>query len=297
MGHYCSRTDGCAEQFGPSLPGLEEYQLGQYPEELGEGQFSKVYKCQRRGCPDEHFALKVFTAGPEGTAHGSTEIRALRALGAHPHIMGLVDLDVGDPSEQVKLVLDICWGGQLYDRIEQKGGYEEDSAAVVVRQVLEAVSFMHSRGVIHRDLKPENVLLTCQESDEDVKVCDFGIAKIAKGRGGAPRAHTFTGSDHYLAPEVIQQREYGCEVDIWAVGVLCWVLLTATLPFAGEGEGEEARLSTYRKIVDRQLDFTAPAWQGKTEFAADFVDRLLTVHQRLRPTAITALRHRWQRSE
>merc|ERR1712217_493583 len=142
-----------------------------------------------------------------------------------PRIIGLIDVEgVLDGLRSVRVVLELCEGGQLYDRIQDKGHYDEPEGRIVVRQILEAVEFMHSRGVMHRDLKPENVLLISPESDVDIKVCDMGIAKLAGkdnfGKRGVPRSCSFKGSDFYLAPEMIWQEEYGTEIDIWAVGVM-----------------------------------------------------------------------------
>merc|ERR1719422_1663209 len=103
------------------------------------------------------------------------------------------------------LVLELLQGGQLYDRITEKGLYDEPDAARVLRYILEAVEFMHGRGVMHRDLKPENVLLVSWDSDVDIKVCDLGIAKRGdpdtSGTRRVPRSSSFKGSNYYLAPE------------------------------------------------------------------------------------------------
>jgi len=172
---------------------------------VGEGQYSKVYVRWARAAPDLPYALKTFAAEEHAEAHARNEIRVLSALGPHPRITELVDTYLDDPSG-VRVVLDLCEGGQLYERIEEKGRYEEPEGHAIVLQILEAVAFIHSRGVMHRDLKPENILMVFVDSDTDIKVCDFGTAKTAEKGRGVPRSATFTGSDHYLAPELIARR-------------------------------------------------------------------------------------------
>eukprot|EP00415_Alexandrium_ostenfeldii_P002852 UN2852 len=189
----------------------------------------------------------------------------------------------------------------------QKGHYEEDEGSQVVHQLLEAVDFMHGRGVMHRDLKLENVLLVSRDSDVDTKVCDFGIAKIAEPapcvepptsdavmpltmQRGVPRSSSFKGSNLYLAPELIRQEEYGPEIDVWAVGVITYGLLAGALPF--NSEANDMR-ELYTKIVYCDLRFTGEVWEEKSRLSREFIESLLIVDPERRPKAKEAMGHKW----
>ncbi|CAK0855232.1 unnamed protein product [Prorocentrum cordatum] len=146
--------------------------------------------------------------------------------------MGPESTSSDETPTSTRLVLELCEGGELYDRIQQKQYYPEHEAKACCRQLMEAVSYMHGKGIMHRDLKPENILLASKVSNTDVKISDFGLAKISRDfPRRLPRSHSICGSDFYLAPEVIKQEEYGREIDIWAVGVITYVLLSGSLPF------------------------------------------------------------------
>merc|ERR1712224_1073625 len=112
------------------------------------------------------------------------------------------------------------------------GYYPEMEGKVVVSNLVEAVAYIHSKGIMHRDLKPENILLVSKDSDTDIKISDFGLAKVSKDfPNRLPRSASICGSDFYLAPEVVRQEEYGREVDIWSAGVVAYVVLSGSLPF------------------------------------------------------------------
>jgi serine/threonine protein kinase len=264
------------------------YCTGWFPKALGSGQFSKAYRCWRTGS-SKGFAMKEFLTAPGAAQHAANEILVLRALGKHPRITQLVDADDEDLGS-MRFVLELCEGGQLFDRLSKKGAYEESQAKLLLRQVLEAVSFLHSKGIMHRDLKPENVLLVSRDSDTDVKVCDFGLAKMAtSSQPGGPRSSSFAGSNFYLAPEMLMQKEYGPEVDIWAVGVMSYAVLSGTLPF-----GSDDLKETYRRIIDRRLYFKGEAWERmESMLAVNFVSHLLTSEPSKRPTAVQAMDDAW----
>merc|ERR1719215_2474571 len=187
--------------------------------------------------------------------------------------------------------MDLCEGGELYDRISQKSFYPEHEAKACVKNLLEAVTFVHSKGIMHRDLKPENILLQSKVSNTDVKISDFGLARISRDYPRRlPRSHSICGSDFYLAPEVIKQEEYGREIDIWAVGVITYVLLSGSLPFF-----HNVLHKLYRQIVERDLSFPEQAWKNVSKGALDFILRLLQVRAGDRLTADQALSHPWLR--
>ncbi|CAE8608513.1 unnamed protein product, partial [Polarella glacialis] len=260
---------------------------------LGTGKFSSVYLCWRRGLPEKRCALKVIStyAGDHASlTRIYEEINIMKAIGNHPSIIQLVDMDEGQVN-QIRLVLELCEGGELYDRIQRKKFYSESDSKVLVKNLLEAVAFIHSRGIMHRDLKPENILLVSKVSNTDIKVSDFGLAKISIDYPRRlPRSNSICGSDFYLAPEVIKQEEYGREIDIWSSGVVVFVVLSGSLPFFNS-----VLHKLYRQIVERDLTFTEPNWRNVSKGAQDFITRLLQVRTAERLTAEQALMHPWLR--
>merc|ERR1719454_1118582 len=144
---------------------------------------------------------------------------------------------------------------------------------------------------MHRDLKPENILLSSKERYTDVKISDFGLAKISRDYPRTlPRSHSICGSDFYLAPEVIKQEEYGREIDIWSIGVITYVLLSGSLPFF-----HNVLHKLYRQIVERDLSFPEQQWRNVSKGALDFILRLLQIRPGDRLTAEQALNHPWLR--
>lgn len=215
----------------------------------------------------------------------------MQSLGNHPAIIQLVDID-DSLQNTVRLVLELCEGGELYDRIQQKQFYPEQEAKILIKNLLSAVTFVHSKGIMHRDLKPENILLASKVSNTDIKISDFGLAKISKNfPHRLPRSHSICGSDFYLAPEVIKQEEYGREIDVWSAGVVAYVVLSGSLPFF-----HNVLHKLYRQIVERDLSFPEQAWRSVAKGAQDFILRLLQVSPGDRLTAEQSLHHPWLRS-
>jgi len=261
---------------------------------LGTGKFSVVYLCWKNNNPEKRYALKVITTRAEDHASLTRiyeEIDIMKTLGNHPGIIQLVDIDEGMPAT-IRLVLELCEGGELYDRIQTKQFFSEAEAKLLVKNLLEAIAYVHSRGVMHRDLKPENILLVSRVSNTDIKISDFGLARISKDYPRRlPRSHSICGSDFYLAPEVIKQEEYGREIDIWAVGVITYVVMSGSLPFF-----HQVLHKLYRQIVERDMGFPEQAWRNVSKGAQDFILRLLLVRPGDRLSAEQGLNHPWLRS-
>jgi serine/threonine protein kinase len=260
---------------------------------LGTGKFSVVHLCWRRYQPEKRYALKVIQTRPDD--HQSLnriyeEITIMRRLGNHPAIIQLVDMDDSMPNS-IRLVLELCEGGELFDRIQQKKFYPEGEAKVLIRNLLDALKFIHGKGIMHRDLKPENILLASKVSNTDIKISDFGLANISKDYPRRlPRSHSICGSDFYLAPEVIKQEEYGREIDIWSAGVVSYVVMSGSLPFF-----HNVLHKLYRQIVERDLSFPEQAWKSVAKGAQDFILRMLQVRPGDRLTAEQGLDHPWLR--
>lgn len=260
---------------------------------LGRGKFGQVYMCWLKKTPWQRYALKAIETRNSDMASMDRirdEISILRLLGAHKGLVSCVDVDESLPGT-IRLVMELCEGGELYDRIQIKKRYQEQEAKIVCANLLEALAFVHSKGIMHRDLKPENILLCSRHSDTDVKISDFGLAKFARNfPERLPRSNSICGSDFYLAPEIIKQDEYGREVDIWALGVVSFVLLSGSLPFYNE-----VLHKLYRQIVEREMNFNSEAWKGVSKGAMDFILRMLQVQVGERLSADQARLHPWLR--
>jgi calcium/calmodulin-dependent protein kinase I len=257
--------------------------------------FSQVFLCWVRNKPEHRYALKVINTPSDDRATLSRihdEIKILSALGNHPNIMQLIDVNEMEESNCIRLVTELCEGGELFSRIEQKGYYPELEANILVCSLLEAVTYIHSKGIMHRDLKPENILLVSKDSDTDIKISDFGLAKMSKDfPSRLPRSTSICGSDFYLAPEVVKQEEYGREVDIWAVGVITYSLLSGCLPFH-----HPVLHKLYRQIMERDVSFPEQKWFKVSKGGQDFILRLLQLRAGDRLTAEQASNHPWLRS-
>lgn len=260
---------------------------------LGTGKFAVVHLCWRRNQPEKRYALKVINTRIGDMSHLNRireEINILQVLGKHNGLVGLVDVDETLPGS-IRLVLELCEGGELYDRIQQKQYYPEQEAKACMVNLLQGCAYFHSKGVMHRDLKPENILLVSKVSNTDVKINDFGLARMSRDfPDRLPRSHSICGSDFYLAPEVIKQEEYGREIDIWALGIITYVLLSGSLPFF-----HNVLHKLYRQIVERDVSFPEQAWKNVSKGALDFILRMLQVRAGDRLTAEQALQHPWLR--
>lgn len=260
---------------------------------IGTGKFSVVHLCWSKSEPERRCALKVIdTRNGDAVSLGRIreEINVLMVLGKNEHITSLLNHDDSLPN-CIRLVMELCEGGELYDRIQQKHSYPEAEAKICMRNLLEGVAYVHSKGIMHRDLKPENILLSSRISNTDVKISDFGLSKISRNfPERLPRATSICGSDFYLAPEVIRQEEYGREIDVWALGVIVYVLLSGSLPFF-----HNTLHKLYRKIVERDLAFPVESWKQVSKGGMDFVLRMLQVRPGDRPTSEAGLNHPWLR--
>lgn len=260
---------------------------------IGTGKFSVVKLCWRKGNPESKYALKEIStslalAEAASLRRVHEEIYILKVVGDHPGITKLVDADDSLP-DRIRLVLDLCVGGELYDRIQALGNYPERDARLCIGNLLKAIAYVHSKGIMHRDLKPENILLVSKTDNCDIKISDFGLARISRDfPAKLPRASSICGSDFYLAPELIKQQEYGREIDIWAIGVITYCVVSGSLPFFNS-----VLHKLYRQIVERDLSFPDHPWRNVSKGGVDFVLRMLQVQPGERPTAELALRHPW----
>ncbi|CAD6342716.1 unnamed protein product [Miscanthus lutarioriparius] len=250
--------------------------------ELGRGQFGVTSLCTHKAT-GQKFACKTISKRKLSTKEDIEDVR--REVQIMYHLSGqpgVVELKGAyEDKSNVHLVMELCAGGELFDRIIAKGHYTERAAASLLRTIVEIVHTCHSMGVIHRDLKPENFLLLSKDENAPLKATDFGLSVFFK-EGEVFR--DIVGSAYYIAPEVLK-RSYGPEADIWSVGVIVYILLSGVPPFwAGK------LLSLTSSI---NVDFTSDPWPRISQGAKDLVRKMLNPDPKQRISAYDVLNHPW----
>ncbi|XP_075890004.1 calcium/calmodulin-dependent protein kinase type II delta 1 chain isoform X4 [Nelusetta ayraudi] len=260
----------------------DEYQLY---EELGKGAFSIVRRCMKISSGQEYAAKIINTKKLSARDHQKLEREArICRLLKHPNIVRLHD-SISEEGFHY-LVFDLVTGGELFEDIVAREYYSEADASHCIQQILEAVLHCHQMGVVHRDLKPENLLLASKLKGAAVKLADFGLAIEVQGDQQA--WFGFAGTPGYLSPEVLRKDPYGKPVDMWACGVILYILLVGYPPFWDE---DQHRL--YQQIKAGAYDFPSPEWDTVTAEAKDLINKMLTINPAKRVTATDALKHPW----
>ncbi|XP_015119371.1 calcium/calmodulin-dependent protein kinase type II alpha chain isoform X5 [Diachasma alloeum] len=254
-------------------------------EELGKGAFSVVRRCVQKSTGLE-FAAKVINTkklSQRDFQKLEREARICRKL-QHPNIVRLHESIQEENCHY--LVFDLVTGGELFEDIVAREFYSEADASHCIQQILESVHHCHHNGIVHRDLKPENLLLASKAKGAAVKLADFGLA--IELQGDAQAWYGFAGTPGYLSPEVLKKEPYGKPVDIWACGVILYILLVGYPPFWDE---DQHRL--YSQIKAGAYDYPSPEWDTVTPEARNLINQMLTVNPSRRITASEALRHPW----
>ncbi|XP_024917925.1 calcium/calmodulin-dependent protein kinase type II delta 1 chain isoform X2 [Cynoglossus semilaevis] len=260
----------------------DEYQLY---EELGKGAFSVVRRCMKISTGQEYAAKIINTKKLSARDHQKLEREArICRLLKHANIVRLHD-SISEEGFHY-LVFDLVTGGELFEDIVAREYYSEADASHCIQQILEAVLHCHQMGVVHRDLKPENLLLASKLKGAAVKLADFGLAIEVQGEQQA--WFGFAGTPGYLSPEVLRKDPYGKPVDMWACGVILYILLVGYPPFWDE---DQHRL--YQQIKAGAYDFPSPEWDTVTPEAKDLINKMLTINPAKRVTATDALKHPW----
>ncbi|XP_034471030.1 calcium/calmodulin-dependent protein kinase type II delta 1 chain isoform X6 [Hippoglossus hippoglossus] len=260
----------------------DEYQLY---EELGKGAFSVVRRCMKISTGQEYAAKIINTKKLSARDHQKLEREArICRLLKHPNIVRLHE-SISEEGFHY-LVFDLVTGGELFEDIVAREYYSEADASHCIQQILEAVLHCHQMGVVHRDLKPENLLLASKLKGAAVKLADFGLAIEVQGDQQA--WFGFAGTPGYLSPEVLRKDPYGKPVDMWACGVILYILLVGYPPFWDE---DQHRL--YQQIKAGAYDFPSPEWDTVTPEAKDLINKMLTINPAKRVTATDALKHPW----
>ncbi|XP_034712317.1 calcium/calmodulin-dependent protein kinase type II delta 1 chain isoform X7 [Etheostoma cragini] len=260
----------------------DEYQLY---EELGKGAFSVVRRCMKISIGQEYAAKIINTKKLSARDHQKLEREArICRLLKHPNIVRLHD-SISEEGFHY-LVFDLVTGGELFEDIVAREYYSEADASHCIQQILESVNQCHVNGIVHRDLKPENLLLASKLKGAAVKLADFGLAIEVQGEQQA--WFGFAGTPGYLSPEVLRKDPYGKPVDMWACGVILYILLVGYPPFWDE---DQHRL--YQQIKAGAYDFPSPEWDTVTPEAKDLINKMLTINPAKRVTATDALKHPW----
>ncbi|MFS7947655.1 putative protein kinase CAMK-CDPK family [Helianthus anomalus] len=288
-GNAVEGAAGLDKNFGFSKRFGSKFEVG---EEVGRGHFgytckAKFKKGELRG---QDVAVKVIPKSKMTTAIAiedvRREVKILRALTGHNNLVKFYD--AYEDHEKVYVVMELCEGGELLDRILARGGkYSEDDARAVLIQILNVVAFCHLQGVVHRDLKPENFLFTSKDENSPLKAIDFGLSDFVKPD---ERLNDIVGSAYYVAPEVLH-RSYSTEADVWSIGVIAYILLCGSRPFWARSES-----GIFRAVLKANPSFDEVPWPTLSPEAKDFVKRLLNKDPRKRLTAAQALCHPWIRN-
>ncbi|KAM7178536.1 calcium/calmodulin-dependent protein kinase type 1D [Macrochelys suwanniensis] len=255
----------------------------EFKETLGTGAFSEVVLAEERAS-GKLFAVKCIPKkalkGKESSIEN--EIAVLRKI-KHENIVALED--IYESPNHLYLVMQLVSGGELFDRIVEKGFYTEKDASTLIRQVLDAVYYLHRMGIVHRDLKPENLLYYSQDEESKIMISDFGLSKM-EDKGDV--MSTACGTPGYVAPEVLAQKPYSKAVDCWSIGVIAYILLCGYPPFYDENDSK-----LFEQILKAEYEFDSPYWDDISESAKHFIRNLMEKDPNKRYTCEQAARHPW----
>ncbi|XP_074583842.1 CDPK-related kinase 3-like [Curcuma longa] len=267
-----------------------KYELGK---EVGRGHFGHTCSAtaKKGEIKGQLVAVKIISKAkmttPISIEDVRREVKILKALSNHNNLVKFYD--ACEDALNVYVVMELCEGGELLERILSRGGrYSEEDAKAIVIQILSVIAFCHLQGVVHRDLKPENFLFTTRDENAQMKLIDFGLSDFVKPD---ERLNDIVGSAYYVAPEVLH-RSYSMEADTWSIGVITYILLCGSRPFWARTES-----GIFRAVLRADPNFVDSPWPDVSPEAKDFVKRLLNKDYRKRMTAAQSLTHPWLRDE
>uniref|UniRef100_A0A8C3Q7Y6 Uncharacterized protein n=1 Tax=Geospiza parvula TaxID=87175 RepID=A0A8C3Q7Y6_GEOPR len=271
-------------QDGPSWKKrIEDIQrIYDFRDVLGTGAFSEVVLAEEKAT-QKLVAIKcIAKKALEGKETSiENEIAVLHKI-KHPNIVALDD--IYESGTHLYLIMQLV-SGELFDRIVEKGFYTERDASALIRQILDAVKYLHDMGIVHRDLKPENLLYYSMDEDSKIMISDFGLSKI-EGCGSV--MSTACGTPGYVAPEVLAQKPYSKAVDCWSIGVIAYILLCGYPPFYDENDAK-----LFEQILQAEYEFDSPYWDDISDSAKDFIQHLMEKDPGKRFTCEQALQHPW----
>ncbi|XP_064644818.1 serine/threonine-protein kinase DCLK3-like isoform X3 [Lineus longissimus] len=260
---------------------LDKYEVGKV---MGDGNFAVVKACKLKNTNNE-YAMKVIDKSKlKGKEHMIENEIAIMKRCTHPNIVKLKE--EFETKEEIYLIMELVKGGDLFDAITQSVKFTEKDSAHMVKDLCNALYYLHSRHVVHRDLKPENLLVQrTRDGSMTLKLADFGLAMDVK-----EPIYTVCGTPTYVAPEILSEIGYGLEVDMWALGVITYILLCGFPPFRSPDRNQT---ELFEYIKAGEYEFLSPYWDGISRSAKDLIENLLIVDRRRRYKAVDVLTHPW----
>lgn len=258
------------------------YDLGK---ELGRGQFGVTFLATERKTGEQYACKSIAKrklVTKEDVEDIKREVAIMHHLAGHQNVVKLKE--AYEDKQSIHIVMELCAGGELFDRIIARGHYSELAASNLIRTIVQAVEYCHGLGVMHRDLKPENFLLSNKKEDAMLKITDFGLSVFFKP---GEIFVDLVGSAYYVAPEVLR-RHYGVEADVWSCGVILYILLCGVPPFWAENEQ-----GIFEAVSKGHIDFESEPWPHISTSAKDLVRKMLRMDIKQRLTALEVLNHPW----
>lgn len=270
---------------------LRNYQLQE--EVIGRGRFGVTRRCLSKRSSGQQTACK--TIRKSDLLHDSidrdclrNEIKIMQHVAGHPAVVALHE--VYEDAEYVHLVMEMCSGGDLFDRIVSKKNtvpFSEEEAATILQKLMEAISYCHSMGIAHRDIKPDNILFAGNSNSfAQIKLADFGQASSYTPGEGLMQG--IVGTPYYVAPEVLGMKDYNEKVDVWSAGVILYIMLSGVAPFVGETPQE-----IFEAVLCGRLSFPSDPWLSISQSAKDLIRRMLCRDVNRRLSAQQVLEHSW----
>jgi len=283
-------------------------------EVLGQGAYASVQTCVNIYTEVE-YAVKIIEKVPtHSRARVFKEIDLFHHCQGHPNIIQLIEYF--EESDRFYLIFEKVSGGQLLDHIQTRKFFTEQEAAYIIRDVANALEFLHSKGIAHRDLKPENVLCVYRDRLTPVKLCDFDLGSGIKFHSGGgsdttPLLLTPVGSAEFMAPEIVEafiedteeDFKYDKRCDLWSLGVMMYILLSGYPPFSGScgqdcawaagGQCDDCQMNLFTNIQQGKFEFHSKEWSHISPQAKDLIKRLLVKSAKRRLSARDVLSHEW----
>lgn len=273
---------------GNGIKRLRSEQIKKYymiGDKLGVGSFAVVRKGTRK-IDNKEFALKI-------VKKKNLNKEELKTINDEAGIMSKIEhknvclmIEMFESPSNLYMVLELLSGGELFERIVEKGQYSEKQASILIRDITESIRYLHSQKIVHRDLKPENLIYSTPDDDSLIKITDFGLAKYLERDDQKMR--TACGTPGYVAPEILKNEPYDKQVDLWSIGVILYILLCGFPPFYDENAS-----GLYSQIKRGDYTFPDPYWTDISDQAKDLVSKLLVVDPKKRCTSELLLVHPW----
>ena len=255
----------------------KEYTFGKV---IGTGSYGQVRLAVHK-LTKQVRAVKIIQKAKVNINALLNEINILSKL-SHPNIMQI--FEVFDDNTNVYIVSEYCKGGELFDIISTKGSFTEKDACVIMKQLMSAICYSHQNNIVHKDLKPENILMDGDKDSLNIKIIDWGCAQTIKS---VQKSNNADGTSYYIAPEVLRG-EYNEKCDIWACGVILYILLCGYAPFDGETDED-----IHTKVLEGKFEFPEEDWKHVSDEAKNLIKKMLTMDIDKRISALEAMNDPW----